>query len=372
MLELAEHLLPALRAGESVAVVTVARVARSAPRGAGAAMAVLADGRVIGSISGGCVEGDAVLLASGVLARGGAVTATLGFSDESAHAAGLACGGSVDVVVHRADPRDAVLIAALERAASGRRTRVGIVVDGAGAGRGVDVDDLVSTSETCILPSAYGAHDVLMVVRQPRPRLVIAGAGEHAMALSRVASAAGFSVSVVDVWERLVTRERFPTADRIDVGDPAALLPALVGDEAATAAVCVLTHDERVDVPALAAALRLHVGFVGAMGARGTVARRRELLTDAGVGPHLIDRVRSPLGLDLGGSSPDETAIAVLAEIIAARRGGSARPLRDTRGPLHSRVGLADEVDGAAGPRAARPGAALEPAASCALPERTR
>lgn len=320
MLELADQLLPELRAGRAAAVVTVARVARSAPRGAGAAMAVLRDGRVIGSISGGCVEGDAVLLASGVLARGGAVTATLGFSDDAAHAAGLACGGSVEVVVHRVDPDDREAVAALESAAAGHRTRIGIVVSGPDAGR-----------------ATAPGPDVLVIAHEPRPRLVVVGAGEHAMALARVASAAGFSVAVCDVWERLVTPERFPGAHRLVVGDPVDALPALIGDDAASAAVCVLTHDERVDVPTLAAALRLGPGFVGAMGARGTVARRRELLAEAGLDREAIDRLRSPLGLDLGGSSPEDTAIAVLAEIVAARRGGTARSLRDTDGPIHRR-----------------------------------
>lgn len=322
MLELAEQLLPELRAGRPAAVVTVARVARSAPRGAGAAMAVLSDGCVVGSISGGCVEGDAVLLASGVLARGGAVTATLGFSDDTAHAAGLACGGSVDVVVHRVDPDDAEAVAALESAAAGRRTRVGIAISGPDAGRAT---------------APIAGDDVLVIAHEPRPRLVIVGAGEHAMALARVASAAAFSVAVCDVWERLVTPERFPTAERLVVGDPVQELPGLIGDEAASAAVCVLTHDERVDVPTLAAALCLDLGFVGAMGARGTVSRRRELLAEAGIDEQRLAGLRSPLGLDLGGSSPEETAIAVLAEIVAVRRGGTARALRDTAGPLHRR-----------------------------------
>lgn len=321
MLELAEHLLPALRAGRRAAVVTVTRVARSAPRGPGAAMAVLDDGTVVGSISGGCVEGDAVLLATSVLASGRVLTASLGFSDDAAHAAGLACGGSVAVVVHRVEPTDAASLAALERAASG-----------AGAVVGISLSDGRAVALAADRPEP---PDVFVVTRLARPRLVIVGAGEHAMALSRVATASGFSVGVCDVWERLVTRERFPTADRLEVGDPAALLSDLVGTDAASAAVCVLTHDERVDVPALAAAFATGAGFVGAMGARSTVAHRRVLLAAAGVDPAELERLHSPLGLDLGGSSPEETALSVLAEIVAVRRGGSTRPLRDTAGAIH-------------------------------------
>ncbi|MFJ6651649.1 XdhC family protein [Microbacterium sp. NPDC091313] len=331
MLELADALLPALRAGEAVAVVTVTRVARSAPRGPGAAMAVLADGSVVGSISGGCVEGDAVLLATGALATGRAVTATLGYSDDAAHAAGLACGGSVDVIVHRIDPTDAAARAALE-APGDRRTRVGIVLEGPHVGEIVPGDALVGDG-------AFVEHDgarTVVVSREPRPHLIVAGAGEHAIALARVASAAGYTVTVSDVWERLVTPGRFPTADRLIVGVPADTLPALVGD--AWTAVCVLSHDERVDVPALAAALSAGADFVGAMGARSTVAHRARLLAEAGVAAGDIARIHSPLGLDLGGSSPEETALSVLAELTAARHGGTGAPLRATRGAIHARA----------------------------------
>jgi xanthine dehydrogenase accessory factor len=331
MLELADTLLPALRAGQAAAVVTVTRVARSAPRGPGAAMAVLDDGTVLGSISGGCVEGDAVLLATGVLASGRAVTATLGFSDDAAHAAGLACGGSVDVVVHRIGPADAAAVAALEAPAD-RSVRVGIVLEGDRAGEIVPGDALAEEGP-------FVEHDgarTFVVTREPRPHLVVAGAGEHAIALARVASAAGFTVTVMDVWERLVTPERFPTADRLVVGVPADALPALLGG--AWTAVCVLSHDERVDVPALAAALRAGADFVGAMGARSTVAHRARLLAEAGLAEADIARVHSPLGLDLGGSSPEETALSVLAEMIAARRGGTGEPLRTRTGPVHARA----------------------------------
>jgi len=327
MLELADRILPVLERGEPVAVVTVSRVARSAPRGPGAAMAVLRDGTVIGSISGGCVEGDAVLLATGVLVRGGVVTASLGFSDDAAHAAGLACGGSVDVVIHRIEPDDRTARAALEEVSAGRAAAVAVVVDGADAGRILPSDERTTGLRV-------STDRMLIVAHRPAPRLVIVGAGEHAVALARVASAAGHDVVVCDAWERHATSERFPTASRVIVGDPAALLADLV-DDVDTTAVCVLTHDERLDVPAIAAALRLGIPFVGAMGARSTVAHRRRLLADAGVDEADVERLRSPLGLDLGGRTPDETAISVLAEIVAARHAGTGAPLHATTGPLH-------------------------------------
>ncbi|MET0297905.1 MAG: XdhC family protein [Microbacterium sp.] len=314
MLELARELLPLVRGGVPVAIVTVTRVDRSAPRGVGASMAVTADGRVIGSISGGCVEGDAVVLAHTARVTGAPQSARLGFSDDAAHAAGLACGGSVDVVAYPA-PTDPASLEALEHAAAGRRT-------------------------TLALP---GTGVVLSL--DPAPQLVIVGAGEHAAALCRVAAAARFSVTVIDVWETLVTRERFPDAAHLVAGLPHEHLLDLDLDE--RSAVCVLSHDERVDVPALEAALRTPAGFVGAMGARSTVARRTELLRERGVSGADLARLHSPLGLDLGGSTPEETAIAALAEIVASRHDGSGRALRELGGPLHRRVAGATPEDGA-------------------------
>lgn len=308
MLELAIDLLPLLRAGETVAAVTVTSVARSAPRGVGATMAVTAGGRVIGSISGGCVEGDAVVLAHTSRVTGRPQAARLGFSDEAAHAAGLACGGSVDVVAYTVGT-DADTIEALERAAAGRRA-------------------------SALIPLPDG--DSFTVTSESAPHLIVVGAGEHAAALCRIAAASGFSVTVVDVWESLITRERFPDAAEVATALPHELLPTLDVDD--RTAVCVMTHDERLDVPALETALRMPIGFVGAMGARGTVSRRAQLLRERGITDAELARLHSPLGLDLGGSTPEETAIAVLAEITAARHGASGRALRDLDGPLHRRA----------------------------------
>lgn len=305
MLELARELLPLVRGSVPVAAVTVVGVARSAPRGVGATMAVTADGRIIGSISGGCVEGDAVVLAHTARVTGRPQAARLGFSDDAAHAAGLACGGSVDVVAYPVPTHDTAL-EALERAAGGLRSEVA-------------------------LPLPEGGTFTVTV--EPAPRLIVVGAGEHAAALCRIGAASGFAVAVVDVWETLLTAERFPDARQLVAGMPHEFLESAEVDD--RTAVCVLTHDERLDVPALAAALRMPVGFVGAMGARSTVVRRAQLLRERGLSEGELALLHSPLGLDLGGSSPDETAISVLAEIVASRHGGSAHALRDLDGPLH-------------------------------------
>jgi xanthine dehydrogenase accessory factor len=383
MLERARELLPLLRNGDVVAAVTVTRVARSAPRGAGATMAVTADGRVIGSISGGCVEGDAILLAHGARIDGAPRTARLGFSDDAAHAAGLACGGSVDVAAYAVRP-EPVVIEALVAAAAGHGVTVGLVLGGPAAGTTLDEaalhaaiaappeaadaaldfairqQEAIRRRETVALTGVLDGHDVLVLSHAPAPRLIVVGAGEHAAALCRVAAAAGFAVTVCDVWETLVTRERFPAADELIVGLPhehlAGLDASVVDDRTA---VCVLTHDERLDVPALAAALALPVGFVGAMGARGTVAHRTALLREAGVTGADIARVRSPLGLDLGGASPDETAISVLAEIVAARHGGSGVPLSTRSGLLHRRPPTAAPPSGEAPSGEARSGCGI-------------
>jgi xanthine dehydrogenase accessory factor len=349
MLELAASLLPRLNAGERVAVVTVTRVARSAPRGLGASMAVTADGDVIGSISGGCVEGDAIVLAHAVLADGAARAARFGFSDERAHAAGLACGGEVDVLAYALEPGVAIVLDALE--ASVRDERVTVALGLGARHRGV-VADLRNLA--AVAPDAVGGLDSaallsetrtiangewLALSRAPHARLIIVGAGEHAAALCRVASAAGFAVTVCDPWPLLATAERFPEASDIVIAEPGDYLASLTAEPGSTdarTAVCVLSHDERIDIPALHAALGMNVGFVGAMGARSTVAHRAEALRARGVSETDLARLHSPLGLDLGGSTPEEAAIAVVAEVIAHRTGRSGTPLRDAAGPIHA------------------------------------
>lgn len=348
MLELARDLLPLLRAGETVAAVTVVRVARSAPRGVGSAMAVTRDARVIGSISGGCVEADAVALALASLSTGSGATSRFGFSDEQAFAAGLACGGTVDAVVSVLRPDDALAIEQLERAAADLPAEIGIVTSGPSTGAVVRAD---------------AGERVLVVRALPKPRLVLLGAGEHAAALSRVGTAAGFAVSVCDVWPLLVTPERFPDAVELVAETPHEYLERQDLDE--RSAVCVLTHDVRLDIPALRVALASPAGFVGALGARSTVARRRELLIAEGVEPSSLDRLHSPLGLDLGGASPEQTALAALAEIVAAQHGGTGLPLRELRGPLHARAAAREPETVHVAQRAD-----ARPALSCAVPPR--
>ncbi|GAA3657841.1 XdhC family protein [Microbacterium marinilacus] len=358
MLDIATPVLDRLRSGREVAVVTVTEVDRSAPRGVGASMAVTDAGEVIGSISGGCVEGDAIVLAHLVLADGAARGARFGFDDEAAHAAGLACGGRIGVLAYRIRRSDAAAFLALEEAAADRAVTVGIALEGAAAGSIVRSGDLASApapsldaaldaaailAETRVVRADDG-QAVLALSRAPRPRLLVLGAGDHAAALCRVATAAGFAVTVCDVWDTLVTRERFPEAAELVAADPATYLRSQDADGVdARTAVCVLTHDTRLDIPAIRVALGMPVGFVGALGSRRTVAHRAALLREAGVGEDDLARLHSPLGLDLGGASPDEVAISALAEIVQSRHGASGRPLLERTGALHR--GGAPEVD---------------------------
>ncbi len=351
MLELADALLPRLAAGERVVAVTVTRVARSAPRGLGASMAVTVDGAVIGSISGGCVEGDAIVLANAVLADGIARAARFGFSDERAHAAGLACGGEVDVVAYVLRPEDDIARRALATAA--RDERVTVALGLGGENRGVIADASVLSHMAPPVVAELDAAAVLSetvrvadgswlaLSRAPRARLIIAGAGEHAAALCQVASAAGFAVTVCDPWPLLATFDRFPDASDIVIAEPADYLASLAAEPGSVdgrTAVCVLSHDERIDIPAIHTALGMNVGFVGAMGARNTVAQRATALRERGVPDTDLARLHSPLGLDLGGSTPEDAAVAAVAEIIASRYAATGAPLRDVAGPIHART----------------------------------
>ncbi|MET0591045.1 MAG: XdhC family protein [Naasia sp.] len=369
MLEIADRLLAALDAGERVAVATVTDVIGSAPRTVGTSMA-LAGGRVIGSISGGCVEGAAVDACERVLETGASETDRFGFTDDDAFAVGLSCGGEIDVIVTSVDS-DSVR-AELEAARAGRPAGLAIVVGGPGpllgatiAGRdgrgsagdldersfrralgptdpGLSLDRLRRIVESDVAAGFTGRRvvdcgefsiEMLVESRVEAPLLLIVGAVEFAAALAVAARPLGYRIVVCDARPAFATPERFPAADEVVVEWPHLYLSGLDLDERSV--ICVLSHDDRFDVPVLREALDSRAGFVGALGSRRTHERRRAALVDAGVSPEALDRLRSPIGLDLGASSPEETAIAILAEIIAVRSGGSGSPLRELDGPIH-------------------------------------
>ena len=181
------------------------------------------------------------------------------------------------------------------------------------------------------------ANDVSVFIESfaPPPRLLVFGAVDFTKALVRVAKILGYHVTVCDAREVFATRRRFPEADEVVVDWPHRLLEREGATLGSRDAICVLTHDHKFDVPAIAGAVRTQVGYLGAMGSRRTHDQRYERLREAGLTEAEIARVMSPIGLDIGARTPEETAVAICAEIIAMRTGRVAQSLRDTAGPIH-------------------------------------
>ena len=388
MLEIAGPVLDALAQGHRVAVATVTRVLGSAPRTLGTSMAVTDTGAVIGSISGGCVEGDLYEAATEVLVDGRARINEYGVSDDDAFAAGLSCGGTIEVFLTELAPagqRNAVsaaVLAQLSAAHAGRAAGLAVIVAGPGTGLvlaptddnapGAGLDDRAAAgpagldgdslrriraelrARLAAGQTALGTVDcaglearVLFLVAAPPPRFLIFGAVDFAAALSAAASLLGYRVTVCDARAVFATPARFPTADEVVVAWPSDYL-AGTGTDARTV-ICVLTHDEKFDIPLLQAALRLDVAYVGAMGSRRTHDRRMHRLRGAGLTEDELDRLHSPIGLDLGASTPEETAVSILAEVLATRTGTSGAPLTGRSGPIHhpdSSPGSGDETGG--------------------------
>ncbi|MFD7702622.1 XdhC family protein [Streptomyces caelestis] len=377
MLDIAEELNRWVGQGRDFAVATVVAVGGSAPRGPGAALAVDAAGTVVGSVSGGCVEGAVYELCEQALRDGDTVLERFGYSDEDAFAVGLTCGGVIDVLVapvRAADPDRPVLAAALAAAARGEAAAVARIVNGpaelrgraltvrpdgshqGGFGDRPELDRTVAAAAGAFLDagrtgtleigergSRCGAPLTLLIESAvPPPRMIVFGAVDFASALVRVGKFLGHHVTVCDARPVFATRARFPEADEIVVEWPHTYLGRTPVD--ARTVLCVLTHDAKFDVPLLELALRLPVAYVGAMGSRRTHLDREARLREAGVSDLELARLRSPIGLDLGARTPEETALSIAAEIVANRRGGSGVPLTGARTPIHHDAG-----DGPAG-----------------------
>lgn len=183
------------------------------------------------------------------------------------------------------------------------------------------------------------AVSVFIETFAPPPRMVIFGAVDFTAALARAAKLLGYIVVVCDARAVFATAQRFPMADEVANEWPDAYLSRAGADLGPRDAVCVLTHDAKFDVPAITSALTTDVGYIGAMGSRRTHDQRVVRLREAGVGDTELERVMSPIGLDLGARTPEEVAVAICAEIIALRTGRIPRPLRDTEGPIHPPAG---------------------------------
>lgn len=344
MLEIATEVLAELDAGRAVTVVTISGVDGSAPRALGSSMAVTEAGAVIGSLSGGCVEGDAVELALRVGETGVAESAVFGFDDESAFRAGLSCGGRLTVLARRIAPGDGAIVAALRDAAAGRPTAIAVVAEIPGdarphplLGRVVPVPAPAPARSARVIAEADGVPAVVLcLVAAPPPRMVIIGAVDYSASLAAAAAAVGYRVAVVDPRPLFATPQRFPEAHEVVVAWPDDYLTTAEVDERSV--IAVLTHSDRFDIPALRVALRLPVAYVGAMGSRATHRRRLLALHEEGLAEAELARLHSPIGLDIGASSPEETAVSIMAEVLAARSGRTGAALSTTSGAIHDRV----------------------------------
>ncbi|MGK3941134.1 XdhC/CoxI family protein [Streptomyces caeruleatus] len=367
MLDIADELHRWVEQGRDFAVATVVAVGGSAPRRPGAALAVDADGTAIGSVSGGCVEGAVYELCQQALKDGESVLERFGYSDEDAFAVGLTCGGVIDILVTpvRAGDRDRPAVAAaLDTAAQGRAAALARIVSGpadlvgralvvrpdgshGGFGAHPELDRTVAAEAAALLDAgrtgtleigAQGSRcgaplTVLVESSVPPPRMIVFGAIDFASALVRIGKFLGHRVTVCDARPVFATEARFPEADEIVVEWPHKYLERTEVD--ARTVLCVLTHDAKFDVPLLRLALRLPVAYVGAMGSRRTHLDRNERLREVGVTELELARLRSPIGLDLGARTPEETALSIAAEIVAARRGGSGVSLTGAHTPIH-------------------------------------
>jgi xanthine dehydrogenase accessory factor len=341
----------------------VVRTFGSAPRPEGSVLLETDDGRIAGSVSGGCVE---AAVAEEILAArrdGHQRVIRYGISDEQAWDVGLACGGTIDVLISPIVP-DAVLAAA-RSIRDGRGGGLAVVTrlpadapppapgthvpgmgeapvgplvvhdDGRMEGTLGDpaVDALLSSAATACLRTGTSrtveiAGDQLFIEAYPvRPRLVVVGAVEIARTLVRLAAELGYETVVIDGRAAFANEARFPDVGRLVVAWPDEAAEAI--DLGPADAVAILTHDVKFDEPAIVEALRRGCRYVGVVGSRRTQAERRARLLAAGVAAQDLDRLHGPIGLDLGGRLTAETALAIMAEIVAERRSGSGRPLRD-------------------------------------------
>jgi xanthine dehydrogenase accessory factor len=363
MKELLDTLATWTGEGTEVGRAVVVRTFGSAPRPEGAVLLYAADGRIAGSVSGGCVEGAAAEEIERARATGHSRVIRYGISDEQAWDVGLACGGTIDVLVEPSVPAAAVDAAVASLGAGGHGAAVitplpgdsppadfgqhtpgdgeppspALVVhddgrlDGSLGDAALDAALIEQAREALQRGLSrtveLGGRSLFVEVFPVRPRLVVVGAVEVARSLVRLARELGFETVVIDGRASFATPERFPDVDRLVVG-----WPDEVADEIGLGpndAVAVLTHDVKFDEPAIVEALRRGCRYVGAVGSRKTQGDRRKRLMEAGVTADELARLRGPVGLDLGGRAPSETALAILAEVVAQRYGGSGVPMKE-------------------------------------------
>ncbi|MGM9474391.1 XdhC family protein [Pseudarthrobacter sp. YS3] len=351
--------------GTAFALATVIRTWESSPRPPGAAMAVSTSGEAVGSISGGCVEGAVYELGKQVLATGEPVSVVYGVADGDAFAAGLTCGGTIEVfiepvtrgtfpeflrVAQAVEDCKALSVATVTGGSSniGRHLLIGSdFVSGSLGSTGLDLGvsiqarGFLEAGRTGTLHLGQDGEqrvdDVAVFVASftPPPRMFVFGAIDFAAAVVRMGKFLGYRVTLCDARPVFATPRRFPEADEVVVQWPHKFLANAVVD--ARTVICVLTHDPKFDVPLLEAALQTEAAYIGAMGSRRTHEDRMVRLREAGVEEHALARLSSPIGLDLGARTPEETAVSIAAEIVASAWGGSGRRLTSMSTPIHGR-----------------------------------
>jgi xanthine dehydrogenase accessory factor len=341
--------------GHRVALATVVDTKRSAPQPIGTKMAVQDGGRVVGAVSGGCVEGAVVEIAEEILAGGEPRLTEYGIADEEAWDVGLPCGGEISIWVEDYDA-EGLQRSFTERARSGGRAAIVTALAGVpslGAKLLVDVDQgprgtlgdreldaaALALAEEAMWTEQRGLHEhagalLFVDVAAPPARLVIVGAVDFAAQLSSLATLIGWRPFVVDPRSRFATAERFPDAERVIAAWPEEAFAELEEIDRSTA-IAVLTHDPKLDDAALITALQSPAGYIGAMGSRHAQARRRERLLAAGVEPAALERIAAPIGLDLGALNAAETALSIMSEIVAQRNGRDGGRLAEQVGRIH-------------------------------------
>ncbi|HUA06461.1 MAG TPA: XdhC/CoxI family protein [Solirubrobacteraceae bacterium] len=332
--------------GDRIALATVIDVQRSAPRPPGSKMAVNEHGEIAGSVSGGCVEGAVAEIADGILRGDPPQLVHFGIADSDAWDVGLPCGGEIDVWVEAYEPGRfeevargggrAAEVTMMEGAAPGAKLLV--EADGARSGSlgSPELDDEAASIATELLwAETSERRDSLFVdVVGPAPRLIVFGAVDIAASLCTVARATGWRPYVIDPRARFATPDRFPDAEEVIAAWPEEAVAQLGGVDPATSIV-VLTHDPKLDDAALLLALSSPARFIGAMGSRRAQAKRRERLVEAGISDEEIERISAPVGLNLGGISREETALSIMAEIVAVRHGRDGGRLGESKGRIH-------------------------------------
>jgi xanthine dehydrogenase accessory factor len=327
-------------AGRPFGRAVVTSVWGSAPRPSGASMLATADGAIAGSVSGGCVESATAVEIAEAIGRHSPKLVTFGVTDERAWEVGLACGGTIrifvepevgpDVLAAARGPGGEVVATVIEGEGLGRSARIfedgRVEGDLGGVAAVVREAALVAlkreASSTTTADTPTGQATVFLEVFPRQPRLVIFGGVHVAVALVPLAKSLGYRTIVADGRETFLSRERFPDADELILAWPDEAFARIGLDQSCY--VCVLSHDPKFDQPALLAALRSPAPYVGAIGSRKTQTARRDWLKSQGLSDEVVARIHGPIGLDLGGRHPAETALSILAEMTAIRYGGSA------------------------------------------------